>query len=886
MSNKTAKMLSLSLIIALMVSALIPIALVNAANIPNPTNITYVSIGGPETVDPHWAYDTASAEVIQNIYEPLLMYGGGASNGVDPTEGYIAVAADWWPGYGVNEGNLIDPIKPGYAGAEETWVFRIRTGMKWQDATYGNVTPYDFEYSFKRGLLFDHTNGPMWMVYEPLTGKDLSYDYDLNGDGDLNATEYATLAAAVDWAIDSNSTHVWFNLPAGYAPFQQILAMSWSYVMCAQWCKDQDSETTPMWQGDINDYDDFKRTWDLPEPGPLMNPAKAMGSGPYKLKAMNEDPNVGWYVLEKFNDYWQGWAGNHVTLATVKNVAEWANRKAQFFSTDPTLQADLCYVPRSNCPELHENGDKDDPALAGIRLIQPVLPSQAMDAFYFNFKVAAGSPYMPKVGGVEKPELFTDRNMRLVLCYLFNATQYINDVFLGEATQSGVFIVPGTAYYNASKPMYGIDVTEARAHLALVLGGTVKSQGLVLRLTYNAGNTARQTLCTMLAYGLTNLIDWGPSAVVDIAAIAVPWATLLPEIRAKKAVLFNIGWLADFPDAHNWVFALMHPSGTYPSRQSCRYGLNPETMNWAPNREYGPIPYTNAKGEYVSAINNTYIAHLIDRAVKEGNVVTRQKLYGELMDIYYAEATQLPTVTALRRHYERSWVNGWGGTYNENPIAPGMYFYTMYKAATGSVVSVDISAAATITNASKVYPLIQLYYGEMRLNGEPAVINYTLHVVCNVASVPVVVLIALERNSTEGTYFFPVQFLVSLAQGESYTGTVSWYEDGVESVMEEGNWTISLYTSPVATAGGAEVEDTNLANNKVDHPQKVEAIVHATDINGDGIVDIADIYTCALAYGTVPGQDRWNPICDINGDEFVDISDIYGIALQFGWSIK
>jgi peptide/nickel transport system substrate-binding protein len=857
-----------------MFSVLIPIALVNAAVIANPTNMTYVTIGGPETVDPHWAYDTASAEVIQNIYEPLLMYG---PVGVDPTAGYMAMAADWWPGYGVNEGNLIDPIKPGFDGAEETWLFRIRTGMKWQNETYGTVTPYDVEYSFKRGLLFDHTNGPMWMVYEPLTGKDMSYDYDLNGDGDLNATEYATLAADVDWAIDSNSTHVWFNLPAGYAPFQQILVMSWSYIMCAQWCKDQG-----LWQGNIADYADFKRTWDLPEPGPLMNPAKAMGSGPYKLKAMNEDPNVGWYVLEKFADYWQGWAGNHVTLATVKNVAEWANRKAQFFSTDPTLQADLVVVPRSNCPELHQNNDKDDPTLPGIRLIKPVLPSQAMDAFYFNFKVAAGSSYMPKVGGVDQPELFTDRNMRLVLCYLFNATQYINDVFLGEATQSGVFIVPGTAYYNASKPMYSLDVDKANEHLAQVLGGDVKAKGLTLRLAYNIGNTARQTLCTMFAYGLTNLVDWGASAVVDISAVGVPWATYLPELRAKKLCLFSIGWLADFPDAHNWVFALMHPSGTYPSRQSCKYGLNPETMNWAPDREYGPIPYTNAKGEYVSAINNTYIAHLIDLAVKESNVVTRQKLYGELMDIYYAEATQLPTVTALRRHYERSWVHGWGGTYNENPIAPGNYFYTMYKEAAAAVVPVDISATETITNKTTAYPLIQLYYGEMRLNGKPAMINYTIHVVYKTGTVPVVIFIGLLRNSTDGKYYFPFETQISLGPGEEKTFDVSWYEDGVESVMEAGTWTISLFVSPIATAGGGEVEDTDIANNKADHPQKVTAKVWNVDLDGSGRVDIRDIAEAAKAFGTHAGETRWDAKADVNGDGVVDIRDIATVAKNFG----
>jgi len=879
MTNKTAKTLSLSLIIALMFSALIPITLVNAAGIPNPTSITYVTIGGPETVDPHWAYDTASAEVIQNIYEPLLMYGPA---GVDPALGYKAMAADWWPGYGVGD-NTIVPIKPGYnetygtgwKQAAETWLFKIRKGMKWQDwATYGNVTPYDVEYSFKRGLLFDHTNGPMWMIYEPLLDKEYSYDYDLDGDGNVNATEYVALRNDIDWAINSNSTHVWFNLPVGYGPFQQVLVMSWSYVMCAQWCKDQG-----LWKGNIANYTDFKRTWDLPEPGPLMNPAKAMGSGPYTLTAMNEDPNVGWYVLTKFNDYWQGWSPTpHVTQATVKNVAEWANRKAQFFSTDPTLQADLCVVPRSNCPELHIGGNKNGPTLPGIKLIQPALPSQTMDCFAYNFNVTVGSPYMPKVGGVNKPELFSDRNMRLALSYLFNATQYINDVFLGEATQSSTFMPPGTTYYNYTKPKYGLNVTKAQNYLNLVLGGDVIAQGLTLKLAYNIGNTARQTLCTMMAYGLINSITWGPHADLDISAIGVPWATYLPELRAKKLCIFSIGWLADFPDAHNWASPFMSPTGTYCSRQRVKFGLNPTTMNWAPDASYGAPPYTNAKGEWVTAINNTYVAHLISLGVQESNPATRQMIYNELQDIYYADIVQLPTVTALRRHYERSWVNGWGGTYNENPICPGNYFYYMWKGTILPIYGVDMSAVGSITNTTKVYPIIQNYEGEMRVKGKGATINYTLHVtyVGPMEGPTIWVAIYLTRHTINITYYI-MTIIVTIGPGEHATINITWYEP--ETITVEF-WTIDLEVSPMGTAGGI-VYDTDLTNNQVNSPYKVRVISMPGDIEGNGKIDEDDLWYFCAAFIHYYQAGFADPKCDFDGNEKLDEDDLWFFCAEF-----
>ncbi|MEM1991199.1 MAG: hypothetical protein QXO76_08585 [Thermoproteota archaeon] len=42
--------------------------------IKNPDTIIEATIGEPETLDPAWAYDTASGEVIFNIYETLIFF--------------------------------------------------------------------------------------------------------------------------------------------------------------------------------------------------------------------------------------------------------------------------------------------------------------------------------------------------------------------------------------------------------------------------------------------------------------------------------------------------------------------------------------------------------------------------------------------------------------------------------------------------------------------------------------------------------------------------------------------------------------------------------------------------------------------------------------------
>lgn len=867
-----------------------------SGQVPNQNQIIYVSFGGPETTDGAWAYDTASAELIQNIYEPLWMYNGLA------TDSFIPILAESWPGYGVNPGNAITPSPPdpgAPAGTTETWYVKIRTGVKWHNATYGTLTTADVEYTFERGMLMDHSGGPQWMLYEPLLGKYGSSDYDLNEDGTINAAEYLTLENDIKRAIESNSTHVWFNLPASFAPFQQILVMSWGAIICKQWAIDHG-----CWNGQYGNYAEFQRTYDPPAPGPLMKqpdapgPVKpgpvAMGTGPYTLKAMNPDPHTGWYTLERFVDYWRGWpapgASGYVELATHKNVEEWSNRKAQFLSSDSALQADLNEVPRANVPEMHPGGNKDVAPYPGFTMKK--VPVQVIGALYFVYNISQPSDYNPKLGVNPKPDLFMDRDLRLAFMYCMNITQYMIEYWLGEAEQPTTCMPPGTSYYNITKPTISIDLTKATQHFQAAWGGQVWSQGITVKIEYNTGNVARETVAKMLEDVIEHRIVWPAGVTVDIQPTGVPWSTYLVELYSMKLSAFVIGWMADYPHPHNWFMPFMHSHGDYSGvAQGVTYGLGNIAASWPASPSYGPPPYVNALGETVTQINNTYVDHIIETAVASGPAVA-EKLYNELMDIYYAEASQLPLYFSYNRHYERSWMHGWIGTYNENPICPGMYYYTMWKAPVGTVYTVDISATETIVNITAVPSVIQVYHGEMRDgNGNPAKINYTIHVVYKGTGPDVWVLISLKRTNTTGEVYFRKNFLISLSPGEDESfSPFTWYENGIAEpkgtgVIQEGIWTISLYVSPTGTGAGT-VTDSNTANNQHDSPYTVKAKEWIEDLDGNGKINIIDIATAAKAFGTVPGHPRWNSDADVNKDEKVNIIDIAMIAKQFGKNFK
>jgi peptide/nickel transport system substrate-binding protein len=185
--------------------------------------------GSIASVDPAAIYDTASATIALNAYDNLVMFDG------EHLDRYLAALATEWT---IKEN--LPPIVSANTGLNFYWTyyFRIRTGVQWQNPTFGTVTPEDVEYAFERGMVLEPGDNPQWMFYEPLlNGASAEYingvDYDL---GVLADKQY--VGWAIDEAVESNSTHVWFNLafPGAYAPFLQILTQSWSAIVCKDYC--------------------------------------------------------------------------------------------------------------------------------------------------------------------------------------------------------------------------------------------------------------------------------------------------------------------------------------------------------------------------------------------------------------------------------------------------------------------------------------------------------------------------------------------------------------------------------------------------------------------------------------------------------------------------
>lgn len=121
--------------------------------------------------------------------------------------------------------------------------------------------------------------------------------------------------------------------------------------------------------------------------------------------------------------------------------------------------------------------------------------------------------------------------------------------------------------------------------------------------------------------------------------------------------------------------------------------------------------------------------------------------------------------------------------------------------------------------------------------------------------------------------------------------TLGYCSVSIPKPLLNGTFAILVNNRSVAYTMSVDASNQYLC---FDYPHTTTEPVHIQiittvfgDINGDRKVDMRDVAIVARAFGTSPGNARWDPRADISNDLKVDMKDIAVIAKNFGnyWRI-
>jgi len=603
----------------------------------DPDTFIHVVFAEPETLDPALGYDTASNEIIQNIYEPLVFYDG------DRTDQFIPMLAESWD---ISDDGTI-------------YTFKIRSGVKFHGGQV--LTAEDVAYSFQRGLLFGGSDGPQWLLAEPFFGvgrDDITCIVDgcvsLDDRETLTDNDPEILLAACERVkstivADEATSTVTMTLAQSWGPFISTIAQTWGGILDKDWAISHGA-----WDGSCDTWQKYYA--ESSESNPLSRIEN--GTGPFKLGNWKFGEEL---VLHRNDEYWREPA--QLERVVTRYINEWGTRFAMMRAGD----ADIVAVPEENRSQMDAlvgercDFDIEKNAYKPCEVIDNSMPYRlyigrpgiSRTDMFFNFQVAEGSNYIGSGkldGNGIPPNFFSDVHIRRAFAYCFDWDVYISDVFNGEAVQSPVILLPGMPGYQSDMIMFSYDPSKCEEEFKLAdldndgipagndPEGDVWTIGFRLQALYNQGNTSRQTIANILANNVASINN-----LFVIETVGLPWPTLLRTIRSRQAPYFVSGWAEDIHDPHNWYVPYL--TGTFALNQSLPASLR---------RQF---------------------RELISQGVEETNPVARQAIYEQLNRIFYDQAPTILLAVGTSHALEQRWVKG----TLLNPIHAGYYFYPMYK---------------------------------------------------------------------------------------------------------------------------------------------------------------------------------------------------------------
>ena len=449
--------------------------------------------------DPVKAGDVPSAMAIGKVYEGLLRYS------------YLKRP------YAV-EPNLTESM-PEISGDGLVYTFRIRKGIYFQDdpcfrETGGKgreLTAEDFVFSIKRVADVKNRSTGYWVYNNRISGLDDFRELSRSGD----ATDYDLDVEGLK-ALDRYTFRIILKAP--YPQLLWILTMHYGYAV--------PREAVEFYG------DDF-----------VNNP---VGTGAFRLAGWTRNYRVEFERNAKWKET------DREELDSSGRELPFLDRIVQYVISDPSTQwlkfvtggLEASGISRDNWDAVISpvGGLNESLLKRGISLdSQPTL-----DVFYIGFNMDD-----PVVGG-------DSVKLRQALTCAFDSEKWIK-FWNGRIIRARGPIPPGVAGYSDKPSPYAHDLEKAKILLseAGYPGGISAETGKRLKLTIELGSADPQT-----REAIELVASFFREIGVVLEASYNNWPTFLQKMERMQCQLYRLGWVADYPDAENFLQLFYGPNSS------------------------------------------------------------------------------------------------------------------------------------------------------------------------------------------------------------------------------------------------------------------------------------------------------------------------------------
>ncbi len=587
--------------------------------------VVYEQERAAETMDPVMVIDTASFEVLSNVYENLI-----EPAGTSLTE-YKAVLSTNVPSE--KDGTILDDGK--------TYIFHIRQGVRFQNGDL--LTPEDVVYSLERDIIVGMAGGNSHELTEPLLPK-IGDSYvssisrwavklaNVKKWDDLFASdtkvpkneEYKQALIktfkllAKDFEIKGNDVII--HLPHSYSPFFNSIIDSVAMIMDKKW-----AVAHGAWPGTAETW------WKYYNPTRQRDPLYSItnGTGPFQVYEWVKGRQV---IMKRFDGYWGEPA--KIKYAIIKTVPEFTTRKLDLIRGN----ADIISVPPQFIGQVKN--------IKGV-VVSENIPELAEYQISFAFSVASHSKYIYSGkldGNGVPPDFFSNLDIRKGFEYLFPHKLYIKDVWNGLGIEPNSPISKGLLGYDPNMPVYHQDLEKAAEYFKKAYNGEVWKKGFKVAIIYNSTDPTMKQACEILKNYARKV---NPKFKVE--AVPMLWASLVNSFLENDIPLIALDWFGT--SSYDRVYGYLSSHGVY------GLALGEKFREFA-RKEFDPI---------------------INAAVSAPTLEEAEKIYKEIGMKTYEQAIMIWLIQPSRQLVYRDWLKGLYPD-NYNPFRDkDLVFYHLYK---------------------------------------------------------------------------------------------------------------------------------------------------------------------------------------------------------------